>query len=80
MTMIAYIINTDCDQISGDMPLADDSEFADVERMAKKYAREGIITREGSRAGSCAIMWRRQSDGQVGYWGPTGACMSAYWY
>lgn len=55
-----------------DYQIDDDTDFAHVVAAAKSFA-----ARSGIR---CAIQWTRDSDGQVAYWGPSGACFRPHWF
>lgn len=50
----------------------DSDEFAKAEYTARAFA-------DAYDCEMC-IKWSRASDGQVGYWGPQGACFEPYWY
>lgn len=67
----AAICNQDMTPITDDTDIAEDSEFGSLETMAKEFAESGT---------RCCIKWHRDTDGQVAYWGPKGACFEPHWY
>jgi hypothetical protein len=68
MEMSVIILDTEFSPVSGDFRISDDRGFAAVEKKAVAYSER------------CCIHWTRDSDGQAGYWGPTGARLSPHWY
>lgn len=48
-----------------------DDDFDDVVVAAQEIAANGT---------KCAIQWTRDSDGQVAYWGPSGATFKPHWF
>ena len=67
----AAIYNPDFSPIAGDLEVSTDAEFLALEYQAQELAAAGT---------KCCIRWRRDSDGQVAYWGPAGASLKPHWY
>lgn len=67
----AAIYNQDMEPITKDMDISEDAEFEPLETKARELAESGT---------RCCIKWHRDSDGQVAYWGPKGACLDPHWY
>ena len=71
MTIIATLIDQDRDYFGHDHEFESDDGFDVVEQIAKSHAAVGR---------KCAIQWAREEDGQVAYWGPSGASLKPQWY
>lgn len=69
--MWAVIYSTDFEPLTDGVEIATDPEFSAIEDQAIKFAEAGT---------KCCIQWSRDSDGQVAYWGPTGAMLAPHWY
>jgi len=66
----ATILNSEMLPISDDFLIAEDdfgSTIAEAKRLASSGAR-------------CCIMWQRDTDGQVAYYGPRGCSLQPHWY
>ena len=70
MTIIATVLDTQDFPISEDF-IVENDDFDDAEAAAEAAAEAGT---------KCCIRWSRSSDGQVSYWGPSGACFKPHWY
>ena len=67
MAIIACLIDRDLNPISDDFEIVGD-DFDSVVALAR------------SKAVACAIQWCRDSDGQLGYWGPNGAIVQPHFF
>lgn len=54
-----------------DIDIASDSDFGPLEARARTLSAPGV---------RCCIVWSRDTDGQVAYWGPQGATSEPFWY
>ena len=70
MTIIATVLDTQDFPISEDF-IVENDDFSDAEAAAEAAAEAGT---------KCCIRWNRSSDGQVAYWGPSGAAFKPHWY
>ena len=65
--IVATIMDERFVPISGDFEIFD-GDFSEVEIIAKRGGE------------TCCIMWQRESDGQVAYYGPRGCTLRPYFY
>jgi len=65
--MRAYLVDNQDTVVSNDFFIINDN-FDEIEAMALKSLTP------------VAIRWERDSDGQVAYWSPSGACFNPHWY
>ena len=70
MTITATVMDINECPISEDFIIEND-DFSGVEEAAEAAAENGT---------KCCIRWTRNSDGQVAYWGPSGAAFKPHWY
>lgn len=70
MVVIAVVLDTNNCPISEGFVVEDD-DFSEAEEAAETAAENGT---------KCCIRWNRSSDGQVAYWGPSGAAFKPHWY
>ena len=66
--MKAYILDINNKVISDQFEIANDDDFEAVEDAAEECNQK------------CCIKWERSTDGQTGYWSPSGATFDPYWY
>lgn len=66
--MRAYILDAETNQIGDQFEIESDNDFNLIEDAAKSTGQK------------CCIKWDRSSDGQVGFWSPSGATFDPYWY
>lgn len=66
--MKAYILDKELNEIGVPFEIQEDSDFNDAETAAKELDEK------------CCIKWDRSTDGQTGYWSPSGATFDPYWY
>lgn len=66
--MKAYILDNELNEIGEPFEIQDDNDFEDVEIFTKECGQK------------CCIKWDRSTDGQTGYWSPSGATFEPYWY
>ena len=71
MSISAYLIDADHNQITDGCEIDRDDEFAALVTEAQEAAANGA---------KCAIRWERDSDGQVAYWGVAGASLKPQWF
>lgn len=71
MSIWATIYNADMAPLTDGVEVFADAEFEPLETQAAELAAAGT---------KCCIRWSRDSDGQVAYWGPKGACLQPHWY
>ncbi len=71
MSIFATIYNTEFEPLTARSEVETDAEFSGIEAKAQELAAGGT---------KCCIWLRRDSDGQVAYWGPAGATLKAHWY
>lgn len=67
----ATIYNAEFDPLTEGIEIATDAEFSGIVEQATEFAAAGT---------KCCIRWSRDSDGQVAYWGPSGATIKPHWY
>jgi hypothetical protein len=70
MTIIATVLDTQDCPVSEDF-IVENDDFSEAEEAAEATAEAGT---------KCCIRWSRSSDGQVAYWGPSGAAFKPHWY
>jgi hypothetical protein len=70
MSLRAVVLNANYDEISKSFEI-DSDDFSEV---------EGFAASEAAKGTKCCIQWSRESDGQLAYWGPRGACLKPHWY
>ena len=70
MTITATVLDINECQIS-EYFIVENDNFSGVEEAAEQAAENGT---------KCCIRWSRSSDGQVAYWGPSGAAFKPHWY
>ena len=70
MTIIATVLDINDCPISEDF-IVENDDFSSAEQAAEQAAENGT---------KCCIRWKRSSDGQVAYWGPSGAAFKPHWY
>jgi len=70
MTITAIVLNINEEPISEDF-IVENDDFSSAEEAAEQAAENGT---------KCCIRWSRSSDGQVAYWGPSGAALNPHWY
>lgn len=71
MSISAAIYNTEFAPLTDGAEVETDEEFGALEAQAQELAAAGT---------KCCIRWSRDSDGQVAYWGPSGAMLKPHWY
>ncbi len=71
MSVFATIYNADMEPLTDGAEVETDAEFDAIETQAQELAAAGT---------KCCIRWSRESDGQVAYWGPSGATLKPHWY
>ena len=71
MSTWAAIYSAGGEPLTDSVLIAGDAEFDALETTAS------VISEAGTK---CCIRWCRDSDGQVAYWGPTGAMLTPHWY
>ena len=70
MTIVATVLDTKYCPISEDF-IVENDDFSEAEAAAEAAAENGT---------KCCIRWSRSSDGQVAYWGHSGAAFKPHWY
>lgn len=70
MTITATVLDINECPISEDF-IVENDDFSNAEEAAEAAAENGT---------KCCIRWTRSSDGQVAYWGPSGAVFKPHWY
>jgi len=70
MPMHATVMGSNVEPLSNDFEIIAD-DFDEAEAAARQIADSGT---------KCCIRWHRTNDGQVGYWGPSGATLKPHWY
>ena len=71
MSIYATIYNDKIEPLTNSAEFEAVSEIALMESQAEEFAACGT---------KCCIMWTRDSDGQVAYWGLGGATFEPHWY
>lgn len=69
--IVAWICDADMEPLTDRVEIKDDSDFLAIQTQASQIGMTGT---------DCCIRWMRSTDGQVAYWGPSGAMFSPYWY
>lgn len=67
----AAIYNQEFAPLTDGAEVETDAEFGAIEARAQELAAAGT---------KCCIRWTRDSDGQMAYWGPSGASLKPHWY
>lgn len=70
MTITAIVLDINDCPISEDF-IVENDDFSEAVEAAEAAAEAGT---------KCCIRWMRDSDGQVAFWGPKGACFQPHWY
>ena len=71
MSVFATIYNQEFTPLTEGAEVETDAGFEEIEAQAQELAVAGT---------KCCIRWSRESDGQVAYWGPSGAMLKPHWY